>query len=104
MKYLIKYSNLKALLHGQNRKIVFSGLNNALTASEPTKPESKFCSSCRMILSVTTLSPKPSKRKTQKEDELGQIKQQVQEIFKILKETRIPANIQNLQKNCLSPV
>ena len=58
--------------------------------SEPAKPEAKFCGSCRMILSYEAFE-QTIDEKTQKEDELSQIKQQVQEIFNLLKGTEDPA-------------
>lgn len=57
--------------------------------NEANKPDSKFCASCRMVLSYDAYT-ETVEEKSKKEDELIEIKGQVQEIFKMLKETRDP--------------
>ena len=56
MKYLIKYWNWKELIQGQNRKIVFSGPNNALIALNRISRILSFVANCRMILSFDAFS------------------------------------------------
>ena len=58
---------------------------------EGNKQQSRFCIKCRMILSYDAYT-KTIGQKEKQTDELSEIKEQVREIFKMLKETRDPAD------------
>ena len=64
---------------------------------EGNKQQSRFCAKCRMILSYDAYTETIG-QKEQQTDELSEIKEQVREIFKMLKETERPRRTYRIRR------